>query len=81
MEYTIAIIAQLRIALSIRMHHRVRIVHICNPPDLLFLVALPLLALGSRLIYDHHDACPELMMAKGLRRKAGRCDSSGRSSV
>jgi len=66
-EYTIAIIAQLRIALSIRRRHPVRIVHICNPPDLLFLVALPLLALGSRLIYDHHDACPELMMAKGLR--------------
>jgi glycosyltransferase involved in cell wall biosynthesis len=23
------------------------------------------MALGSRLIYDHHDACPELMIAKG----------------
>lgn len=64
-EYGIAILAQLRIALGIRLRHRIKIVQVCNPPDLLFLVALPLMALGSRLIYDHHDACPELMIAKG----------------
>ena len=52
---------------TIRRRHRVEIVHICNPPDLLFLVALPLIALGSCLVYDHHDACPELMTAKGHR--------------
>jgi glycosyltransferase involved in cell wall biosynthesis len=68
-EYTIAILAQLRIALGIRMRHRLDIVHICNPPDLLFLVALPLVALGSCLIYDHHDVCPELVMAKGHRER------------
>jgi glycosyltransferase involved in cell wall biosynthesis len=64
-EYTVAILAQLRLALKIRFRHRVEIVHICNPPDLLFLAALPLVATGSCLIYDHHDACPELMIAKG----------------
>jgi len=69
-EYLVAIAAQLRIALGIRLRHRVRVVHICNPPDLLFLVALPLMVLGSRLIYDHHDACPELMIAKGHREGA-----------
>jgi glycosyltransferase involved in cell wall biosynthesis len=53
--------------MRIRWRHRIEIVHICNPPDLLFLVALPLVALGSCLVYDHHDACPELMMAKGHR--------------
>jgi glycosyltransferase involved in cell wall biosynthesis len=66
-EYTIAILAQLRLALKIRIRHRIEVVHICNPPDLLFLVALPLVASGSRLIYDHHDACPELVIAKGHR--------------
>jgi glycosyltransferase involved in cell wall biosynthesis len=65
-EYTIAILAQLRLALGIRLRRRIDIVHICNPPDLLFLVALPLVAAGARLIYDHHDATPELMIAKGL---------------
>ena len=67
LEYGIAILAQLRIALGIRLRHRIAIVHVCNPPDLLFLVALPLIALGSALIYDHHDVCPELMIAKGHR--------------
>jgi glycosyltransferase involved in cell wall biosynthesis len=65
LEYAIAIFAQLRLALAIRIRHRIDIVHICNPPDLLFLVALPLVASGARLIYDHHDATPELMIAKG----------------
>lgn len=66
LEYAVAILSQLRLALAVRLRHRIDVVHICNPPDLLFLVALPLMACGSRLIYDHHDACPELMMAKGL---------------
>jgi glycosyltransferase involved in cell wall biosynthesis len=65
LEYTVAVVAQLRLALKIRLRNRIDIVHICNPPDLLFLCALPLLASGARLIYDHHDACPELMVAKG----------------
>jgi glycosyltransferase involved in cell wall biosynthesis len=66
LEYTIAILSQLRIALGIRLRHRIDVVHICNPPDLLFLVAMPLVVAGARLIYDHHDATPELMVAKGL---------------
>jgi glycosyltransferase involved in cell wall biosynthesis len=70
-EYSIAILAQLRLALGIRIRRRIDVVHICNPPDLLFLVALPLVASGAGLIYDHHDATPELMVAKG-RREDGR---------
>ncbi len=65
LEYAIAISAQLRLAVSIRIRRRIDIVHICNPPDLLFMAALPLIASGARLIYDHHDATPELMIAKG----------------
>jgi glycosyltransferase involved in cell wall biosynthesis len=65
-EYSIAILSQLSLALSIRIRRRIDVVHICNPPDLLFLIALPLVAAGSCLIYDHHDVCPELMIAKGL---------------
>jgi glycosyltransferase involved in cell wall biosynthesis len=64
-EYAIAIAAQLWIATGIRLRRRIDVVHICNPPDLLFLVALPLVASGARIIYDHHDAAPELMAAKG----------------
>jgi glycosyltransferase involved in cell wall biosynthesis len=64
-EYSVAIAAQLMLAIRIRLRRRIDVVHVCNPPDLLFLCALPLMAMGARLIYDHHDACPELMVAKG----------------
>lgn len=70
LEYSIALLAQLRLALNIRLRRRIDVVHICNPPDLLFLVALPLIAAGSRLVYDHHDANPEVMIAKGLRQNS-----------
>jgi glycosyltransferase involved in cell wall biosynthesis len=70
-EYGLAILAQFRLALGIRLRRRIDLVHICNPPDLLFLVALPLVASGARLIYDHHDATPELMIAKGQRERGG----------
>jgi glycosyltransferase involved in cell wall biosynthesis len=70
-EYAVAILAQLRLAIGVRLRRRIDVVHICNPPDLLFLVALPLVWSGARLIYDHHDATPELMIAKG-RSEDGR---------
>src|SRR6516162_9596720 len=36
----------------------------CNPPDDIFLVALPFKLLGVKYIFDHHDANPELYIAK-----------------
>ena len=36
----------------------------CNPPDLIFLVALPFKLLGARYIFDHHDITPETFEAK-----------------
>ena len=64
-EYGVALLWMLWLALRIRVRTRIDIVHACNPPDLLFLPALPLIAVGAALICDHHDACPELMVAKG----------------
>jgi glycosyltransferase involved in cell wall biosynthesis len=40
------------------------VIHVANPPDLLWLVALPYNLLGKRLIYDHHDQVPELFTVK-----------------
>ena len=47
---------------------RFRIIHLCNPPDLLFLVAWPFKLLGVRVIYDVHDLWPEMFEAKFARR-------------
>jgi glycosyltransferase involved in cell wall biosynthesis len=48
---------------------RFDIVHICNPPDLLFLVALPFKLRGARVIFDQHDLVPELYESRFGRGK------------
>jgi glycosyltransferase involved in cell wall biosynthesis len=48
---------------------RFDVVHICNPPDLLFLVALPLKLRGARVIFDQHDLVPELYESRFGRGK------------
>lgn len=40
----------------------------CNPPDLIFLLALRYRRRGVRYLFDHHDVCPELYEAKFARR-------------
>lgn len=41
-----------------------QIIQGCNPPDNIFLVALPFRLFGVRYIFDHHDANPELYYSK-----------------
>ena len=36
----------------------------CNPPDDIFLVALPFKLFGVKYIFDHHDVIPELYLSK-----------------
>ena len=40
----------------------------CNPPDNIFLIALPFKLLGVKYIFDHHDANPELYLSKYGKR-------------
>ena len=40
----------------------------CNPPDLIFIAALPFKLLGVKYIFDHHDINPELYEAKFDKR-------------
>jgi glycosyltransferase involved in cell wall biosynthesis len=40
------------------------VIHAHNPPDTLFLVALPYKLLGKKYIFDHHDLCPELYRSR-----------------
>ncbi|MFJ9454180.1 glycosyltransferase family 4 protein [Kitasatospora sp. NPDC101447] len=42
----------------------VDVVHICNPPDLLFLPALLLKRRGARIVFDQHDLVPELYLSR-----------------
>jgi glycosyltransferase involved in cell wall biosynthesis len=56
-EYSAALWRTWRLA---RRLGRFDVVHICNPPDLLFLAALPFKLRGARVIFDQHDLVPEL---------------------
>jgi glycosyltransferase involved in cell wall biosynthesis len=40
----------------------------CNPPDDIFLIALPFTLFGVKYIFDHHDANPELYLSKYDRK-------------
>lgn len=71
-EYASAVRSQFRLARRIWRKRTFDVVHICNPPDLLFLVAAWYKVFhGARVIFDQHDIMPELYEAKFRRRDWG----------
>jgi glycosyltransferase involved in cell wall biosynthesis len=67
-EYGAALAHQLRLAFKVRRERGIDVLHGCNPPDLVFLVAWALRPFGVAYLFDHHDVCPELYEAKFGRR-------------
>ena len=67
-EYLSALLHQSRLAWRLYFNHGFDAIHGCNPPDLVFLVALPFKLLGKKFVFDHHDICPELYEAKFNKR-------------
>ncbi|MDB6120646.1 MAG: glycosyltransferase WbuB, partial [Verrucomicrobiaceae bacterium] len=68
-EYTSALWGELGCALKAWRRRGFDVIHLCNPPDLLFLVALPFkMMAGVKVIFDVHDLWPEMFEAKFGRR-------------
>jgi glycosyltransferase involved in cell wall biosynthesis len=68
-EYAAALWHEWRLARKIHKERGFTVVHACNPPDLLFMVALWFKLLhGARFLFDHHDLSPELYESKFGRR-------------
>jgi glycosyltransferase involved in cell wall biosynthesis len=68
-EYGQALRAEFSLARRIYRQQPFDIIHICNPPDLLFICAAWFkLRHGARVVFDHHDINPELYEAKYGRR-------------
>ncbi len=64
-EYASALWGEWWLAWKVWRKHRFQLIHLCNPPDLLWLVAWPFKAFfGTKVIYDVHDAWPEMFEAK-----------------
>ncbi|QSJ15829.1 glycosyltransferase family 4 protein [Nostoc sp. UHCC 0702] len=68
-EYAFAVYWQFRLAHQVWQEQGFDIIHICNPPDLLFLTAGWFKFFrGVKVIFDHHDLSPEMYIAKYNRK-------------
>ncbi|MCK5215195.1 MAG: glycosyltransferase family 4 protein [Candidatus Omnitrophica bacterium] len=68
LEYGMAFLWETVLAWKVLFTRGFDVIHACNPPDLIFLVALPFKLLGKKFLFDHHDINPELYEAKFNRR-------------
>lgn len=68
-EYTFALKEELRIAKKIYKEIGFDVIHGCNPPDDIYIVAKHFKKYGVKYVFDHHDICPELFEAKFGRTK------------
>jgi len=63
-EYVYFTGACLVMSVYVAFKHGFDVIHAHNPPDTLFVVALPWKLLGRKYIFDHHDLCPELYRSR-----------------
>ena len=69
LEYAEALWHEARLSRVVGRWRAPDVVHLCNPPDLLFAPALlSRMRYGAAIVFDHHDLCPELYEAKYGRR-------------
>jgi glycosyltransferase involved in cell wall biosynthesis len=67
-EYGSALFWEFVYAWWIYFRHGFHVIQGCNPPDDIFLVALPFKLFGVKYIFDHHDVNPELYFSKYERK-------------
>ena len=63
-EYAYFTLGCLVMSLYVAFRHGVDVIHAHNPPDTLFLVAIPFKLLGKKFVFDHHDLAPELYQSR-----------------
>jgi len=68
LEYSAAFFWQMYFSLKVMFTRGIDVIHACNPPDLIYLVAIPFKLLGKKFLFDHHDINPELYIAKFGRK-------------
>lgn len=63
-EYFSALWHEYRLARKIYKERGFHVIHGCNPPDNIYMVAARFKGKGVDYVFDHHDICPELYEAK-----------------
>jgi glycosyltransferase involved in cell wall biosynthesis len=69
-EYAYFTLACLAISLYAAARHGVDVIHAHNPPDTLFLVALPFKLFRKKFVFDNHDLSPELYQSRYKARRS-----------
>jgi glycosyltransferase involved in cell wall biosynthesis len=67
-EFVYCWLASLWLALRAYAHRPFHAIHACNPPDTFFGLAMLFRPMGVKFVFDHHDLCPEMYVAKGRPR-------------
>jgi len=69
LEYAAALFWEFILSLRVAWRHGFDVIHACNPPDLIFLVAIfHKIFFGKAFLFDQHDVVPELYEVKFARR-------------
>ena len=63
-EYAASLCWHTLLSAWVAVRHGFDVIHVANPPDLLWLVAAPYRLFGKRFIFDHHDLVPELFAVR-----------------
>lgn len=63
-EYLSALWHEYRLARRVYREQGFHVIHGCNPPDDIYMVARMFRGKGVDYVFDHHDICPELFEAK-----------------
>ena len=63
-EYLSALWYEYRLARRVYREQGFHVIHGCNPPDDIYMVARMFRGKGVDYVFDHHDICPELFEAK-----------------
>jgi glycosyltransferase involved in cell wall biosynthesis len=69
-EFVYCWFATFWLSLKIHFGRGFDIIHACNPPDTFFALARFYKLFGKKFIYDQHDLCPELFLARFSKPKA-----------
>ncbi len=68
-EFVYCWLASLVLSLKAYLRRPFHVIHACNPPDTYFALALLYRVIGVKFVFDHHDLCPEMYVAKNRPRE------------
>jgi glycosyltransferase involved in cell wall biosynthesis len=63
-EYFVSLFHIARLSFRIFRSDGFSVVHLCNPPDILFVIGAFYKLLGRKVIFDHHDLFPEMILSR-----------------